>query len=247
MTYDKEKHSARCKAYREANKEKIKARKKAEYEANREAILASRKVYYQANKEKLKAKKKAYREANKEKIVAYREANREEANAKARAKYQANRESEMARHKAYREANREKINARRKVYYQANKEKIKAYNEATRDSRNARVRSKYTSDIPYRLFQTVKHASKRVLGRWAKKQEAIDLLGCTFEEYQEYLESKFQPGMTWENHTVDGWHIDHILPLRESELSQEEKLKRLHYTNTQPLWAKENISKGNNT
>ena len=53
--------------------------------------------------------------------------------------------------------------------------------------------------------------------------------------------------MTWDNHTVDGWHIDHILPLNESgtTLTEEEKIKRLHYTNTQPLWAQDNYSKGN--
>ena len=244
---NQEKLKAQSKAYREANREKIKARKKAEYEANREAILASRKVYYQANKEKLKARKKTYRDANQEKLVAYRETNREEINAKARAKYHANTESELARNKAYREANRDKINAQARVYKEANKEKIKAYLEANRDKINARGRSKYVSNIPFKLCSMVKHASKRVTGRIATKQEVTDLLGCSLEEYKEYLESKFQQGMTWDNHTVDGWHIDHILPLNESgtTLTEEEKIKRLHYTNTQPLWAKDNMAKGN--
>lgn len=53
--------------------------------------------------------------------------------------------------------------------------------------------------------------------------------------------------MTWENHGV--WHIDHIKPInyKENDIKPnlEEIVKRLHYTNTQPLWAKENIKKSN--
>ena len=94
---------------------------------------------------------------------------------------------------------------------------------------------------------TLRDACIRATERKIGKQEAIDLLGCTLEEYQDYLESKFQQGMTWDNHAVEGWHIDHILPLNESgtTLTEEEKIKRLHYKNTQPLWAKDNMKKGN--
>jgi hypothetical protein len=72
----------------------------------------------------------------------------------------------------------------------------------------------------------------------------LELLGCTLEEYKHYLESKFQPGMNWDNHTKHGWHIDHIIPVSSFNLSDESQLKKaFHYTNTQPLWAKDNISK----
>jgi len=54
--------------------------------------------------------------------------------------------------------------------------------------------------------------------------------------------------MTWENYGSE-WHIDHIKPVKYLENGEapaiEEVGKRLHWTNTQPLWANENIAKGN--
>jgi len=47
--------------------------------------------------------------------------------------------------------------------------------------------------------------------------------------------------MTWENYGI--WHIDHIIPL--SSVSEESKIYDLcYYTNLQPMWGNENLSKG---
>lgn len=50
--------------------------------------------------------------------------------------------------------------------------------------------------------------------------------------------------MNWDNRGLYGWHIDHIIPLSSAK-TEEEVYKLCHYTNLQPLWAKENLSKGN--
>eukprot|EP00466_Bigelowiella_natans_P011399 jgi/Bigna1/41588/e_gw1.54.15.1 len=80
-----------------------------------------------------------------------------------------------------------------------------------------------------------------------KSKSSIKYLGTTIKEYKKYLESKFKEGMTWENYGM--WEIDHITPIRYKAGGKapdlEEVIKRLHYTNTQPLWATENRSKGN--
>jgi DNA/RNA endonuclease G (NUC1) len=59
-----------------------------------------------------------------------------------------------------------------------------------------------------------------------------------------HLEAKFLPGMTWDNYGVHGWHIDHIIPCAAFDLSKEtEQRKCFHFTNLQPLWAKDNLRK----
>ncbi|MEM4726181.1 MAG: hypothetical protein QXG63_04505 [Nitrososphaerales archaeon] len=61
-----------------------------------------------------------------------------------------------------------------------------------------------------------------------------------------YLESKFLPGMTWDNHGRNGWHIDHVRPLSSFDLTDPEQLKQAcHYTNLCPMWANDNIRKSN--
>ncbi len=48
--------------------------------------------------------------------------------------------------------------------------------------------------------------------------------------------------MTLSNHGK--WHLDHIIPISYAK-SKEEVYILNHYTNFQPLWAIDNLSKGN--
>ena len=76
-----------------------------------------------------------------------------------------------------------------------------------------------------------------------KNNKTIELLGCSISFLKGYLEGKFKEGMTWENHGE--WHIDHIKPCASFNLLDDEQQKKcFHYTNLQPLWAFENLSKG---
>jgi hypothetical protein len=78
-----------------------------------------------------------------------------------------------------------------------------------------------------------------------KTDSSIKLLGCNVEEYKIYLESKFTEGMTWDNYGLEGWHIDHILPCASFDLTDPEQQKIcFNFSNTQPLWAFQNLAKG---
>jgi len=78
-------------------------------------------------------------------------------------------------------------------------------------------------------------------GGYKKQDRAYNMLGCTFDYFKNYIESLFKSGMSWENRSE--WHLDHIIPIASAK-TYEEIVKLNHYTNFQPLWAKENQLKG---
>jgi hypothetical protein len=81
-------------------------------------------------------------------------------------------------------------------------------------------------------------------GKFKKDKHTQEYIGCTWAVYKAYLTARLGEGMTWENYgTV--WHIDHVTPLFLGNPTEEEVKQRLHFSNTQPMLAYENISKGN--
>lgn len=78
-----------------------------------------------------------------------------------------------------------------------------------------------------------------------KADKTFNLVGCSTEHLIQYLESKFLPGMSWDNYGKSGWHVDHIKPLALFDLSDKAQQNlAFHYTNLQPLWWRDNLSKG---
>ena len=69
-----------------------------------------------------------------------------------------------------------------------------------------------------------------------------EYLGCNIETFKKHIEQQFTEGMSWKNYGE--WHIDHKIPLKYNKPSLEGVAKRQHYTNTQPVWASENMLKG---
>ena len=75
-----------------------------------------------------------------------------------------------------------------------------------------------------------------------KEISSTEYLGCNIKTFKQHIEQQFTEGMSWENYGE--WHIDHKIPLKYHKPSLEEVAQRLYYTNTQPIWAGENVSKG---
>jgi len=118
-------------------------------------------------------------------------------------------------------------------YYDNNRDKIRKsvreYKRISRQNTEIRLRDNLRTRLTSAIRQDIKAGS------------AVADLGCSIEFLKKYLEGQFQEGMTWDNWSPNGWHIDHIMGLASFNLSNIEEFKKAcHYTNLQPLWAKEN-------
>lgn len=121
----------------------------------------------------------------------------------------------------------------RKEYAKANRERL---------SKNKTI--KYNSDLSFKLKEVLRTRLSKAVRRDTKSGSAIKDLGCSISFFKKYLESKFEPGMTWGNYGPKGWHIDHVKPLDSFDLTNRNQLlEACHYTNLQPLWWRDNIKK----
>lgn len=76
----------------------------------------------------------------------------------------------------------------------------------------------------------------------SKTQSTFDVIGCTQMFLVYHIENQFLDGMSWDN--KGDWQVDHRFPLSAFDLSNNEEMKLAnHYSNLQPLWKFDNISK----
>lgn len=141
-------------------------------------------------------------------------------------------------------------NHRQKIRYQKNRNLIlkrrkeyrstEQYLESHREYRKKRK----AEDLNFRLGVNLRVRLYSAIRNKQKVGSAVEDLGCSVKYLIEYLGNMFQEGMSWDN--WGEWHIDHITPISSFDLEDREQfLKACHYTNLQPLWARENYSKGN--
>lgn len=143
--------------------------------------------------------------------------------------------------------NREQILARQKVYRSNNTDyfnkKGAEWRCRTRYSTKY-VRDRLKTDALFRFknrLRTLLRISIKKQG-YTKTSKSYEILGCDHSYFISYIEELFMNGMSWENHGK--WHLDHIKPMSLAK-SEEECITLNHYTNFQPLWAKDNLRKSN--
>jgi len=148
----------------------------------------------------------------------------------------------------YNQKNKKKVNGIKQKYVDNNKEKVKQskkeWFDKNPDYQNNWSYIKSNTDV---LFKLKKNMRSR-LGLFlkdrnvTKNNKTFHIIGCSPELLKEYLEKQFVDGMCWDNRNE--WHIDHIIPLSSAN-TEEEIYKLCYYTNLQPLWAEDNLSKSN--
>lgn len=141
------------------------------------------------------------------------------------------------------EKNQERYNGvnakvRVKLWRENNTDKIK-------EIRNRYKKKKYDNDPLFKIKENVRNLIYSSFSFKGKKKntKTETILGCSFYDFKLYLESKFEPWMTWENkgNPKDGifeqnktWDIDHIIPISSAE-TIDDVIRLNHYTNYQPL------------
>ena len=128
--------------------------------------------------------------------------------------------------------------------YQKIYQKIYRNSDKCKESKRNNFKQTYQNNIQFKLAHNLRKRLRNALNRNQKMGSAIKDLGCSIDDLKFWLEFWFEEGMSWENYGK--WHIDHIKPLSKIDLTnKEEFLKVNHYTNLQPLWAKDNLKKSN--
>jgi hypothetical protein len=147
----------------------------------------------------------------------------------------------------YYEENKNHVISRVKQYNKENSKQVNAtHNEWVK--RSNYFNNRYNTDIQYKLIKIQRARIHAALHGKNKSQTTQELIGCSTEFLKDYIESKFEPGMTWNNYSVNGWHIDHIKPISLFDLTDPDQLKEACcYINLQPMWAEENLKKSNKT
>lgn len=222
-------------------------------EEQREKYREKRRAYYRRNKEKFaeygRRQRKKNPESNKQRCKQYRKDNLEKSRKKEIAYYRKNREKILDRRKriysekkkrgalkpqVLTESQRLRKCLVQKKYYQNNKKRYLEYHY-----------KRMESDLQYRIRWLVRSNVKARLKTFKKAgPRTLDLIGCDIETLKAHIESLFQTGMSWGNWGMWGWHLDHKIPLSKFDLTDPEQLKKAcHYSNLQPLWAKDNLRK----
>lgn len=202
-------------------KRTIYSKKRNENPEIKEKMRINSARHYQENKEIIRTRHREYYQENKEKM-----------NELSKKWYSENKEDHIKRGKEWSINNKEKHKQLKKEWRINNKERVNKY---ARDKRATDPSFKILLNLRNRINKAVKH------GRRSAK--TMDLIGCTIEELKQHLEGKFEDGMSFDNYGE--WHIDHITPcIAFNLLDPEEQRKCFNWKNLQPLWAKDNMSKG---
>lgn len=196
---------------------------------------------------------KVYGRANRKKIAEYHKQ-------WFRKWYHQNKEAYLKKKKDYKNSDKNKTSLRQKKWVSKNKEKLRLCRERNKEKYSARERNwrlrnqerirnrrreRRRNDVNYVIILRLRARLSRAVRQYKTHKSAStkELLGCSCEYLRGHIESLFKPGMSWENRSE--WHIDHKRPVASYDLTDPlQQRECFHYANLQPLWKKENMSKG---
>lgn len=165
--------------------------------------------------------------------------------ASAKASYHKNKKVINAAQTRRYQANKVEINEQKKNFRKLNPEIAKENYRRYRTKNKEAIETRRLANVNGIIAKRLRNRMRKVLIKMmaGKTSSVLALIGCDINTLRLHLESKFLPGMSWERRSEI--HIDHRMPCASFNLSDPtEQQKCFHYTNLQPLWASDNLSKG---
>jgi hypothetical protein len=137
----------------------------------------------------------------------------------------------------------------RQNWRRANASRIAVYSRKYKSDHRARRSEidalRYSTDMQFKLRKILRERLRKATLGIGLNRGVFKLLGCDVGDFKNYIQSQFRTGMSWNNWSIKGWHLDHKRPLADFDLSNPADLAlACHYSNLQPLWWFENLSKG---
>lgn len=207
-------------------------------------VLKKNKRYHSWCNECRLADTKEWRKKNKEHVIKYKEETRE---------YRLKKDAE------YRESHREELRIIATIYNEKSKERRRLYRLTEEGHRKELARgrkwrqenkekySQYFHDYhekypEKKIARNLRNRLRKLLKGISSVIHSNDIAGCSLDFLKKHLESQFQEGMNWDNYGV--WHVDHIRPCESFNFRDPEQQRECFlWSNLQPLWGKDNISK----
>jgi len=214
------------------------------YLKHREETKKRTSNYYKRNKLEYKKYNKEYRLKNLNKIKKQLESKKEYIKQQRHNKYLENITANPNFNKNHYTLNKDKYAIWNRKSHQKNKIKNNQRN-------NEYAKKKRKEDINFRILCASRIRIYDALNGRIKSDTTKNLIGCPIDYLRQHIESQFKDGMSWENYGrgwgnkgMKEWHIDHIYPLASFDLTKPlEQRIACHWSNLQPLWAKENLEK----
>ena len=217
------------------------------YEKNKEIRLEYAKEWRSKNKDKTRKYSALDRLRNADKRKEWYERYKVENKdliLKQKAEYRLkNRKKILNKQREDRKLNRLEINKRAREYY-ADRKKDAEFMERKRAVGRKAYKNRVLSE-EQKFCLRVRNRINIGLKVFKKAGKNRELLGCSYAELRDHLESQFTEGMTWDNMGRGGWHIDHVIPCAFFDLTKPSHQKVcFNWQNLQPLWEKDNCAKG---
>ena len=144
-------------------------------------------------------------------------------------------------YKKWRTENRDKVSEKNKNWREKNKEE---HLKRKREAYNNRIQEDPLFTMHEKIRGLIKGSFKRGKAEWKKNSKTQIILGCSIEEFIKMILDKCPEGVGIKDFGQFGYHLDHIIPISIAT-SEEEIIKLNHYSNFQPLWWENNLSKSN--